>query len=188
MARKSSLLKLPSEVRTYIAKIREDGSATLDEIVEAIQDEFGVDVSRSALHRYTQQVDAVTKKIRDSRFIAESVAKHFGDKKASDVARVNIEILHTIIMDILMVDPDADAVDGNPQVNAGDAMKIAIALEKLTKAHKTDTDRELKIREEAAKQAMKQASEIVETTGKEKGLSPEQVKELKTKFLGIKAA
>lgn len=186
MGRKSTLLKLPKEVREYIAKIREDGSATLDEIVEALSEEFNVDVSRSALHRYTKRVDAVTKKIRNSRYIAESVAKHFGDKPASDIARVNIEVLHTIIMDILMVEPDEDAVDGQPKVDAGDAMKIAIALEKLTKAHKTDTDRELKIREEAEKAAMKKAADIVDKASGDKGLSPEQVKELKEKFLGVK--
>jgi len=183
MPRKSSILKLPKEVREYIASIREEGF-TLDEMIDALGNEYNVEVSRSSLHRYTKHVDRITSKIRNSRYMAESIAQHFGDKPTSQVARTNIELLHTIIMDILVHADDEDG-EGKEKLKSGDAMKVAIALEKLTKAHSIDTDREMKIQKEAEKEAMKKASKIVENAAREKGLSADMVDELKRKFLGV---
>lgn len=182
MGRKSDILKLPSEVRQCIATLREEGRI-LDDIVEAIEAEFNVKVSRSSLHRYTKSVDKVTEQIRKSRYMAESVAKHFGDKPASDIARTNIELLHSLILDIMVCDEDGD---GKIDMNSGDAMKIAIALEKLTKAHKTDTERELKIREEAAKEARIQAAKNAVKVGKKEGLTAATVEAIKGSILGVK--
>lgn len=180
MPKQSSILKLPEEVRSYISKIREQGYS-LDEIKEALEQEFDIKVSRSTLHRYDKHVDRIGKRIRESRIMAESVARQFGDKPTSDVALANIEMLHTLIMDILVFAPE----DGNKKLDGGDAMKIAIALEKLTKAHAIDTDRELKIRAEAAKEAKLKAAEAVDNVAKSQGLTRDTVQKIKQKILGV---
>lgn len=181
MAPRSTILKLPTSVREYIASVREKGH-TLSEITEALQEEFGVDVSRSALGRYTKQMERVTKQLQNSRHMAQAIAKHFGDKPTSEVARANIELLHSIIMDV-MVAGGEDGAEA-PKFESGDAMKIAIALEKLTKAHKTDTDRDMQVVKEAERKAKEEALKAVENVAKRGGMSADTVAKIKKEILG----
>lgn len=183
MTRRSTILKLPADIRAYIARVREDGH-TLDEITEALQEEFGLDVSRSALGRYTKQMDRVTKQLQNSRHMAQAIAKHFGDKPASDVARANIELLHSIIMDVMVA--GGDDGESAPKFDTGDAMKIAIALEKLTKAHKTDTDRDMQVAKDAERKAKEEAVKAVDEAAKSGGMSAETVALVKKNIMGIR--
>lgn len=179
MARPSSITRLPEEVRSKIAVLRNQGR-TLDEILAHLE-ELDVDVSRSALGRHLKKQREVTEKIQRSRQMAEAIARNFGDKETSQVARTNIELLHSMTMQLMIGGEEGEEV----KLDSKDAMFLATTIEKLAKASKTDFDRELKVREEATKEAMKKASEIVDVAGKEKGLSAEVINELKSKFLGV---
>lgn len=178
MARKSTIKRLPVEIVNKIHSLT-DAGLTLDEIMGAL-DKIDVDVSRSSLHRYLKNRDRVLERVRQSREMAKAIAQEFGTETDDTVARTNIEMLHAIIMKGLSGDGETDVV-----LDAKEAMFMATALEKVSKASKLTTDRILQIRDEAKKEAMKQASEIVDKAAQGKGLSPEMVNELKTKFLGI---
>ena len=180
MPRPSSITRLPTQVREKISVLRDQGR-TIDEILAHLE-QLDVDVSRSALGRHLKKQAQVAEQIRRSRQLAEAVGCQFGDEETSKVARTNIELLHSLMMKFMIGNDDETA---EVVLDAKEAMFAATALEKLSKASKLDVDRELKIREEARKEAMKQASEIVEKTGREKGLSPEMVDKLKREFLGI---
>lgn len=182
MARPSTIAKLPKQIREKITTLRDQGR-TIDEILRHLE-MLDVEVSRSALGRHLKKQAKVAEQIRRSRELAESIGREFGDAEASQVARTNIELLHTLMMKF-MIGGDDENVE--VILDAKEAMFAATALEKLSKASKLDVDRELKIREEVERQAMKKASKIVEDAGREKGLSAEMVNELKAKFLGVPA-
>ena len=179
MPRQSSIKQLSDPIIKKIHTLKDQGRS-LDEIMACL-DKLDVEVSRSALGRYTLQRDKVMENIRKSREMAKAIAQEFGDESDDTITRTNIEMLHGLIMKGLAGNGEEDVI-----LDAKEAMFMATALEKVTKASKLNADRVIKIREESAKAAIKEASKIVETTAKEKGLSKEMANELKKKFLGIK--
>lgn len=79
-----------------IGQLRQAGK-TIDEILEKLK-ELDVDVSRSALGRHCKQLEEVSKSIRQSRIVAEALAKNFGDEGENKVSQVNIELMHSLIL------------------------------------------------------------------------------------------
>ena len=100
MARNSSIDRLPSEIREKIGQLRQAGK-TIDEILEKLK-ELDIDVSRSALGRHCKQLEEVSKSIRQSRIVAEALAKNFGDEGENKVSQVNIELMHSLILKMMV--------------------------------------------------------------------------------------
>ena len=193
MPRKSTVDRLGPEVRDAIGRLLDEG-ATLDEILAHLEN-MSVEVSRSALGRYTQKLAAAGEKLRRSRAVAEALVRRFGDQPESKTARLNIELLHGAILDLFMVEDDAEAAaeDGGKKKRAGlgdpmGAMLLAKALESLTKASRQDVEFLEKAKKLAADAAKKQAATAAETMAREKGLSAATIDAIKASILGVKAA
>jgi predicted nucleic acid-binding protein len=182
--RPSTIDRLPPEVRERIGFLR-DAGRTIDEIL-AVLNSLVVDddvPSRSALGRHLKKQDQVMARIRQSRQLAEAMAKNFGDKQTSDVTRMNLELLQDIILRVTMAsDDEGDAKIVDPK----DIMFLATALEKAAKAGKTDFDQQLiAARETERRQATQKAAENAATAAKKQGLSPETVNAIKASILGV---
>lgn len=176
MARPSTIQRLPAEVREMIGSLRENGR-TIDEILAKLR-ELEVDVSRSALGRHVQQIDAIGKEIRRSREVAEALVKQYGEAPESRTAQLNIELMQGLVTRLMFAE-DGELVSFEPK----DAMMMATALQKLAQASKQDADRVLLIRKEFTKK-LDDAIAAAEEAG-EKGLSPERLSELRRGFLGV---
>lgn len=90
--------------------------------------------------------------------------------------------MHGLVMQAITA--TAEGEDGQVQAvtfSPEDTMFLARSLQSLATAQKTDTDRLLKVRVEAAKDAAKAA----ETVGKAKGLTKETMDAIKHAVLGI---
>lgn len=171
MPRKSTIKRLPPEVRERIGVLLGQGR-TLDEILKALA-ALDVDVSRSALHRYKQSIDKVRERIDRSRAVAEALVQRLGDAPESKTARMNVELMHSVILDIVSnaeaggAEGDAEGgSDDNSPLNPMGAMLLAKALDHLTKASRTDADLIARIREEATKVATKKAATTVSDVGR----------------------
>lgn len=175
MARPSSIDRLPAEIREEIGRLR-DAGRTIDEILAHLRT-LEVGVSRSALARHTQELDAIAETIRRSRGIAEGVTRALGEDEGR-VARFNVEMCHAIVMKA-MVGEDGQPAEFDPK----ELMFISTTLQKLTQAAKTDADLALRIRREAAQAAAKEA----EAAAGEMGLSRETVETIKARILGVTA-
>jgi hypothetical protein len=176
MGRLSTIKQLEPAVREQIASLRDRG-VTIDQILAKLH-ELGEDhVSRSSLGRYIKEIEHVGERIRRSREIADALVRRLGEAPENRQAQLNIELMHTIIMDLVVGGEDGDAVTLDPE----QAMFIGRALKDLASARKTDSEFILKIRQEAAKQA----SEAVDRVAKTRGLTADTVAVLKTEFLGI---
>ena len=183
MVRKSSIDRLPAKIRDLIGSLREQGR-TIDEI-HAKLEELDVDVSRSALGRYTQQIDQLAEVLREGRVVSQAVMDKIEDAGDDRVARMNIELMHTVVTKLLL---------GQTDIDAKEAAFLAGALKNLAAAGKADMDREIKIREQAARQAreamarqLDAATEAASDAG-ERGLSAERVAQLRRDFLGVRGS
>lgn len=174
MGRRSSIDRLPAAVRDKIGSLRQEGR-TIDEIMAKL-DELNVDVSRSAVGRHCKRLESIQASIRQSRTIAEAIVKDYGDEdKENKVARANIEVLHSILFRMM------GSEDGEPvTLDAKDAMFLATSLEKLTKAEKTDFEKEMKLRDKIREKAEKN----LEKTAQKKGFSKEVIETIRREILG----
>lgn len=188
MAQKSSIeTQLSDEDKNALNKMIASGQHTLDSLLGWLRD-MGYGISRSALGRHSQKVEAVGAKLRESRAMTEALVKELGpDITEGKQGRLLVEVLRSLVFDHLS--KQMDAGEGDDGFEAGDFFFLAKALKEMASANKIDLDRELKIREDAEKKAKVAAAEAIEQMAQEeneKGLSRDTVEAIKARILGVK--
>lgn len=188
MPRQSSIDRLPEDVRVLIGKLRGMGW-TIDQILERLRGLLDQAPSRSALGRHIQGLDVLGEKMRRSRTVAETLVRELGDAPESRAARLNIELMHSAILDVFMKAADGevtragDALNGDPE----GAMMLAKALDHLARASKSNVEFLAAAEKRAAERAKKEAATAAETVGRAKGLSAETLEAIKAGIFGVKA-
>ena len=188
MARASSIDQLPDLIRSEIGRLRMQG-ATLDQILEHLQQLTPKAPSRSALHRHVQGMERIGEKMRRSRDVATALVRELGDAPESTAARINIELMHTAVLDLFMKAADgadvhaagSDALNGDPE----GVMMLAKALDHLARASKTNIDFVAAAELRAAVKAKKEAAVAVESVARERGISGDTIEAIKRGIFGV---
>jgi hypothetical protein len=182
MSRPSSIDRLPPDMRELIGSLRREGR-TIDEIMSKLR-ELAADVSRSALGRHVKELDAIVAEIQRTRTIASAIVEKFGDASESKTARLNIELMHGLVMKLM-----TQGEDGGPvKLDAQEAYFTATALQRLAQASKADVEREVQIRKQLVDKLDKQLGKIEdEARSAENGLPAERIAQLRREFLGVKS-
>lgn len=162
--RPSSIDQLPEEVRAAIGKLRLQGR-TIDEILAHLLT-LDVEVSRSALGRHVQKLASIGERMKLSRDMATALVDRFGDEPDNRLARLNIEMMHSLVLDVMTAQTLNAEGDVMPvQLDPEQVMFLARSLQSLSSAQKTDTDRILRMRQEVAKEAAKAVEEVATAEG-----------------------
>lgn len=189
MPRPSTISRLPSEIREAIGRLRERGR-TIDEILAHLV-QLDVDVSRSALGRHVKHLDKLGARLRQSRALAEGLGRTLGEAPGDQVARVNIELLHSFLAETLASADDVDSEHGEEARaalrNPKGAALFAEAVERLTKASRHNQDFVERIEKRAAEAAKREAATSVEATARAQGLSADVVATIKASVFGVRA-
>lgn len=172
--RRSSIRNLPDELRKEVDRLLGDGRYTIVQVTEHLR-ELGADVSRSAVHRYSQSFEEVTHEMRLVREMSAALGKELEDVADGDGTRLLVESLQALILRSRMELAKGDKLD--PEA----VSYLSRSLKDLGSAMKSSVDVEMKIRDRVAKEAAKVAS----ATATEKGLSAETVNLIKERILGI---
>ena len=194
MSTPSSIDKLPQAIREKIGHLRMEG-CTLDQILAQLTAMEPARLpSRSALGRHVMKMDALGEKMRRSRAVAEGLAKELGAAPESQAARLNIELLHSAVMDLFMASAEGEldevdesgkaALAGNPE----GVMMLAKALESLTRASKVNNDFVAAAEKRAAERTKREAAEAVDTVGKQRGIASETLAAIKRGIFGVDQA
>ncbi|MBK8157975.1 MAG: DUF3486 family protein [Rhodospirillaceae bacterium] len=174
MGRPSKIDRLPSELKELIGTLRKDG-ATIDEILAKLRElKPDLDVSRTGLGEHVQKIEEISAKIRESRTVAEALVSRFGDETDTRTSRLNIELMHSIVLKTV-TSGDASALD------PGEIMFLAKALQHLSSANKIDADMVARIKKEMAIAA----SKAVEKVAKAGGISKKTVEDIRAEILGL---
>ena len=177
----SSIDRLPETVRAAIGRLRVQGR-TIDEILAHLET-MDVEVSRSALGRHVKGLAALKERMQHSRDMAVALVDRFGDQPDNKLARLNLELMHSVVMQTITATSDGE--DGEPQPVTfcpEDAMFLARALKELASAQKTDADRTILTRREMAKEA---ATAVDKVAKREGGVTRETSDAIKAEILGI---
>lgn len=187
MARKSSVDRLGPEIRDAIGRLLDQG-ATLDEVLAHLEG-MSVEVSRSALGRYSKRLAKAGEALRRSRSVAEALVRRYGEQPESKTARLNIELLHGVILDLFMAEGEEADADGKAALagNPMGAMMLAKALEHLTKASRHDVEFIERAEKRAAERARKEAAASAEAVAQQRGISAETRQAIVAGILGVKS-
>ncbi len=180
MARKSTMKTLPTNVQAAVIKAME-GGATIDEIVDQLAG-MGHQRSRSAVGRYSKEYAEMAAQQRDMRSAAEAFAGEFGGSDNAE-GKLLVQMLTSIGARMIM----KSATDEEAQPDALEFSRLAKATKDLIGAAKTDSERDAKIREEAAKEARRQAAEAAEDEARSAGASEATIMRVKSRILGLAA-
>ncbi|MDR1359479.1 MAG: DUF3486 family protein [Deltaproteobacteria bacterium] len=177
MGRPSSVKRLPPEVRECIGRLREQGR-TLDEILEhlgTLDAELGL--SRSALGRYTKQIDRIAAEMEQSRVMAEALVREQRGQSAGTTARLNMQLMHTAMYRLLSHSLGGDEQGQEPVTfTPQETVLLFKALEHASRASKTDAEYTAKIREEARREVEKEVRAKVDELCLADNLSNEDLK------------
>lgn len=175
MGQKSSVRRLPPELRDEIDAMIRDGRATIDELVDYLEEQ-GAEISRSAMGRYKQTMEASLKRYREAQEVAAGWVTKLGEDQRGDVGRLIAEMLKTVAFQTLAGMGDEDAA-AKPM----DIMLLAKAIKDLEGSGKLSLEREIRVRQETAKQAVA----AVEKVAKGAGLSAETIEHFRAGILGV---
>ena len=184
MGRKSTLRRLPPEIRAEINRILSEGRLTLDELLEHLRS-IGVEgVSRSALGRQKQKIDKIAAKLRQSREMTEALVREIGPAvEEGQQGRLLVEVLRRLVFDHLEKRLTSEDEESQDIDNQG-FFFLAKAIKEMSQANRLDQDFEAKVRERVQKETIK----AVETSAREAGLSAATGEAIKSRIRGVNDA
>lgn len=177
MGRRSTVKDLDPRIKAEVDAALRDDRLTIDEIVALIR-EAGGDVSRSAVGRYKQTFDEGMEVYRASQAMAQAWGKRLEEDPESNTAQLARSVLGSVALHTGQA-----MMQSGEAMPAGEVMFLAKALDHLSRAELSDTQRILRVRQEVAKQAATAAVK----QAKASGLSDEAAEQIRQKILGVVA-
>lgn len=177
MAPRSSIEKLPEDVRRWLERaLTENGFSGYVEL-ENLLKEKGYQISKSAIHRYGQKIENRLKAIKESAEIAKLITDQVDDEGDSQSDAL-MRLVQTDLMNLLI---DARNVD---ELDIKDRMKILGNIGKNIAAM-TNSSVKLKQHQADVKRRAEIAAAETEKIVVQAGLSADTVKMIKEQILGI---
>ena len=180
MSKRSKIQKLPKPVVAAINKLLDDGQ-TLEQIVGQLRDEFSVEVSRSGLGRYKQNLDNVRSSIRDAREMANAIGREVqGD--AGKLVQVLSESVGALILksNLQLMKGDDDTPISTKQIS-----ELSQALKNVQTAFKSSVEMEDQVRKRIEREVREQAAKAVSEGARQMGLTKENAGILNALALGV---
>ncbi len=188
MGRKSTIDRLPTEVRTRIQKHLRENRLTLDELIADLQKEFPALAanaelpSRSSVHRYSQGVREIVAHEREMTVAAEALVAELGDNFDAKSGALLAQAVTTLASRRAM-----QAIEAS---NTGEVMEISDVLD-LARAAKTAQEaRSLNLKErrtvaeEARRKLLDEQKAKLDAMGSKGGVT-EETKQAIREALGI---
>lgn len=181
MARKSSIDMLPPEFRDALHELLRDPAVTQIEAAQRLNELLAAEgrderVSKSSVNRYSQRMDAIGEKMRQSRQIAEMWIGKLGNQPQGQVGKLLNEFTRTMAFETaLHMSEDEEPV--HPKL----LKELSLAIKHLEEAASVNEKREREIRQSVAQEAASAA----EGAARAAGLTADSVARIKQQILGI---
>ncbi|NRA85790.1 MAG: DUF3486 family protein [Rhizobiales bacterium] len=171
MARNSSIDGLDPKLKKAIDAALRSGTS-IDALVKKIQD-WGADISRSAVGRYSKSFNETMEKINIAREMSERIVEDIGKAGESKMTRATIELIQTSV--VQMIANNGGTV---PMKYVGTLSKSAVDL---AKAKKIDQETILEIQ----RVTIAKAAVAVEKVGAELGFTQDTIDTVKNRIFNI---
>lgn len=183
MGRKSTIHKLPTDVRAHIERRLREDQLTLDELLEDIRQHFpdtDETPSRSALGRYKQSFGEMVSRMREQDQMARLLVSELGENPDERAGALMVQAVTTLTTHAAFTaqqaeDPDIDTV-----------RHLARAAKDVLQSRKASLDERREIERTARERLLKEQEENLQETARAQGLSEDQVQFWRERVLGIK--
>lgn len=166
--------ELQARARSQI-DIYADFVAKLQEVEREWRGELDFTIpSFSAFNRYSLNLAILTRRIRDTREIAATLAEKWDAESSDNLTMIAAEAVKTLVFEIL-------TISGEAGVDPKGAMALANALRAAAQAQGISTGRRQKVEAEF----QENAKAAVEQAVKARGLSEETAQDILSKILGV---
>lgn len=170
MPARSKITLLPPEIKAELDRRLIEGSfAGYDALAEWLAAQ-GVEISRSAVHRYGQEFEARCEAIKVATEQAKAIVGVVGDDEGN-MNEALIRLIQQLSFDILIKNQDEDMTAILP--------KMGVMVAKLSKA---SVDQK-KWAAESRKKALEEAADTVETAARREGVSAETITKIRRDVL-----
>lgn len=174
MARQSTITTLPADILEQLQALLRDprctqlkATAQINAILEAKGHEERV--TKSAVNRYSQRMEEVGARLRQSREVAEMWIGKLGNSPQGETGKLLNEIIRTLAFETTM-----QAAESDEPVSPAMLKDLALAVQRLESAANMNQDRDKKIGDEARKQAFEEAANNIEETATAQGMDKDQ--------------
>jgi hypothetical protein len=189
MGRKSTIKRLPPEIKTYIEAMLATGAQTLDELIADLQSRYPAEASagdlpsRSAVHRYGQKLDRRLSAIRASTEAAKLIQAQAGDDKDARSEALTA-LVQTELFEAILSLQEAD----DPELDAGDRIAMLSSAAKniatLTRSSVNLKVFQAKVEEDTRKKLLEEQRAKLDAMGSKGGVT-EDTKRAIREALGI---
>lgn len=195
MGRKSTISRLPSEVKAFIEGKLAEGRSTLDELIAALHERFpshqaaGELPSRAAVHRYGQKLERRLSAIRASTEAAKLIQAQAGDDQDARSEALTA-LVQTELFEAILALQEADDVELPEGASADEIASARVDL--LSKAARniatlTRSSVALKKYQAEVRAKAQAAADTVDKLAKKGGLTAETAEQIRREILGIAA-
>ena len=194
MARKSSVSRLPAEIKTYIEAMLATGAQTLDELISDLKERFPVESSdgslpsRSAIGRYGQKLERRLSAIRASTEAAKIIQAHAGDDNDA-LSGALTALIQTELFEAIMDIQEAAGDPENPMDPAERVGMLSAAAKNIATLTRSSVNLkkfQAEVEEATRKKLLAEQQANLEQIAKAQGMGQEQLDFWMKSFLGVK--
>ncbi|MEX2155095.1 MAG: DUF3486 family protein [Gemmatimonadaceae bacterium] len=182
MPQKSSIARLPTQIREQLERMIREGTYTIDEMVAEIRG-MGGDVKRTAVGDFKQRMEERLTRVREAQEVGRVWVEKLGENPDSPMGQLVAEVLKTVAFRTIT---DLDA--SNETVKPMDLMLLSRALKEISGAQKVDHEHRRKLRDEfltEMKAKATAAAGVAEKEARAAGLTDDAVALMRKHVLGV---
>lgn len=178
MGRKSSIARLPLEIKAYIEAMLATGSQTLDELIHDLQARYPAEASaaalpsRSALQRYGSKLDRRLSAIRASTEAAKLIQAQAGDDKDARSEALTA-LVQTELFEAILCLQEADDPDADPAERVAMLSSAAKNIATLTRSSVNLKQFQAKVEEDTRKKLLEEQRAKLDAMGNKGGVTAE---------------
>ncbi len=182
MGRRSSIDKLPPEVRTAIERMVADDRMTLDEMRGRVAELFGVEYTpaRTPLWNFQQKFKVISDRMKESREIARGIVAEIGEKPDGDQGRAMVETLSALTIQLIKNAASREEID------LDEIRHLARIVKQTTEAGSKALQQAKEIEQAAREKLLREQDAKLKAIAKEGGLTAEQVDMFRRQILGVR--
>ncbi|ECW0050644.1 DUF3486 family protein [Salmonella enterica subsp. enterica] len=182
MGRKSTVHKLPEEIRSHIERRLRENRLTLDELIEDLRTAFPQTSelpARSTLGRYKKSFDEVVGRMREQQQMARMLVDELGENPDERAGQMLVQSVTALINHAAMLaqdeqEPDIDTV-----------RYLARAAKDALQARKISFDERLAYEKKGQEKLLAEQQENLKAVARERGMDKESVDFWKRRVLGV---
>ncbi|EBF4783676.1 TPA: DUF3486 family protein [Citrobacter freundii] len=185
MARRSTIDKLPEDVRRWLERaLNESGFSGYTELETLLRDR-GYVISKSAIHRYGQKIErrfgAIRAATEAARMLTEGAADDQDARSEAVIALIQTELFDSIVQ---LQEAEEGEIDHKDRVAL--LSKVAKNVATLSRASVNLKKYQADIRREAREELLREQAAALDKAAKAQGLGEDQIRFWREKVLGIR--